>query len=466
MTDAKIETESADLVAKRRLQRGRTKSYLKIGALGLLIVLLMIPLAMIDRLTSDRAGQRSKVVAEIGAAWGAPQRLVGPFLIVPYRKGASGGKAFLVILPEKLSVAATLAPEERNRGIYRTTVYSATTRLSGGFRLPNLTRLGLTASDLDWANAYLSLRLTDPRNMTVGITTFGSTALDFQPNSRMGIHGRGVHAQVDKARDAIVAGETIPFRLDLRFTGRRSFRVAPIGRTSDVKMISPWRHPSFGGRYLPNSRQVGENGFDARWQVSFLGQAFPRVWVRDAVQDRSGPRSGRVLREIDRSLIGVSLVTQVDFYQKTERATKYGIILIILVVAAIFIFEVVGKVRFHPIEYGFVGLTLVMFYLLLLSFAEVLGFATAFGLAAVMSVSTISAYCATVLRSWQRGLVLGAMVAVAYANSFILLQLENFALIAGATGLFGVLILVMFATRHIDWTTFSDRREEAPVRGG
>lgn len=450
---------------------GAVRPYIKIATLVFLILILLIPLLMIDQLTNDRARSRAKAVAEIGSTWGRPQTLIGPILVIPIRAGDAKAARSLFVLPSTLIAKAALTPEERYRGIYRTTVYRTAMSLTGAFRLPDLAKLGIAPGDLDWEKAYVSLGIDDPRTLSVETATFAGRKLDFLAASRIAALRSGIHA-LTGAPDAGAprtgtpgTGGDMAFSAALRFTGHKRLFLAPVGRDTTVAMISPWRHPAFGGRYLPTTRDIGEGGFEARWRVSHLGRGFPAFWTAKAMDNGLINPGWRNVRAIRAAGFGVSLVTPVDFYLKTERATKYGILLVVLVVAAIFIFEIVGRVRFHPIEYGLVGIALVLFFLLLLSFAEILGFAIAYGLAAILSVGAITGYTTTVLRSWRGGGGLGAMVAAAFGYGYVLLQLEDFSLAAGAVGLFAVLVAVMYVTRNIDWSTLSDRRARSEPTG-
>lgn len=434
--------------------------YLKMILLLFVVAFAALALAMIEGTVRERSQRQARVASEIGAAWGYPQRLVGPILVVPYtyrvavdvpggegrvRQDARSG--LLYLLPDTLNIETVLDPEERYRGIFRTVVYKAGLKLGGIFTPPDLKTLGLAPDDVQWDKAALVVGISDLRGIDgEPRVNWDGNAFVFRPGVAGDVVGTGINAGVPLAADA---NRPIPFTIELKTLGSRDWSVAPLGKTTNASFASPWRHPSFSGAYLPVDRSIRADGFSARWTVSYLGRDFPQAWKSHETPGSTAPRS--MAQRIGAAAFGVSLVSPVDFYLQSERAVKHGILIVVMVLAAIFIFEYVAGVRFHLVQYGLVSSALCVFFLLLLSFAEITGFALAYGLAALLSTALIAWYAGRAMRSGWRGWTIAALLAGVYGFLFVVLQLEDLSLVAGALGLFAALAAAMIATRNVDW---------------
>ena len=429
------------------------RTYLKMGFLLALVLVLLVPLQLIEELIAERMQRRDTVAADIGRTWGESQALGGPVLVVPYRKVTeertplkvelieTRGQAFW--LPDSLSVTATIVPEVRYRGIFEAIVYTAGIQVSGSFALPDFDKLEVDPDDLLWSEAVLSIGVSDLRGTAAEPRlTWGDATISFAPGSGSQLFGNGIHAAVpmDPAKISPTA-----FSLHLDLNGSRSIAIAPAGKTTSFEVASSWPHPSFGGAYLPAQRTLRDDGFEASWTISYLGRDYPQAWT-------SGDEGvSSLARRIEQSQFGVSLVSPVDFYLKSELSVKHGALLIVLIVAVIFIFEIVAPVRIHLLQYALVGFALCLFYLLLLSLSETVGFFAAYGLAAAMSTALITLYLAKALASRTRALAIAGVLAAVYGYLYVVLQLEDLALVSGALGLFVALAAVMYATRNVDW---------------
>jgi inner membrane protein len=439
---------------------GRFGIYLKLVLLLVLVGFAAIALAMIESTVSERRARQARVASEIGAAWGHPQRVVGPILVVPYtyrivheltegRTRIETRTGTFYALPESLGIDTALAPEERYRGIFRTVVYTATLKLSGNFAPLDLAALGISPDDVHWDKAQLALGVSDLRGVEgEPKLAWDGAEIPFRPGAPGNLVGNGVNAPVPLARDQ---SRPLSFSLELKTTGSRDFYATPLGKTTRASVSSPWPHPSFGGAYLPSTRTISKGGFAAQWNISYLGRDFPQIWKSVEGEPISGPRA--IQSRIAASQFGVSLVSPVDFYQQSERAVKYGILIVVMVLAAIFIYEFAGGARFHLVQYGLVGAALCLFFLLLLSFAEIAGFALAYAAAAILSGALISWYAGRALGDARRGWFMAALLALVYAFLFVVLQMEDFALLTGALGLFAAIAAAMIATRNVDWYT-------------
>ena len=301
----------------------------------------------------------------------------------------------------------------------------------------------MSPDDLLWSEAVLAMGVSDLRGTTAEPTlTWGNATISFAPGTGSELLDNGIHARVpmDPANLAPTA-----FSLDLVLNGSRSIALAPTGKTTTFEVASSWPHPSFSGAYLPAERTLRDDGFEASWTVSYLGRDYPQAWTSaDGCVSSLGRRIGD-------SQFGVSLISPVDFYLKSERSVKHGALLIVLIVATIFVVEIVAPLRIHLVQYALVGFALCLFYLLLLSLSETLGFFAAYGLAAAMSTGLITVYLANALASRKRAAIIAGVLAAVYGYLYIILQLEAFALVSGALGLFVALAAVMYATRNVDW---------------
>jgi inner membrane protein len=227
----------------------------------------------------------------------------------------------------------------------------------------------------------------------------------------------------------------------LALAGSDSLRLLPAGSDTEVHLSSLWTDPSFEGAYLPVERAVNEAGFEAKWKVLRLARGFPPQW-----------KSGDVaLAQLDSSLVGVRLLSPVDAYTTTDRAVKYELLFIYLTFGAMFLVEVMARRRVHPVQYALIGFALCLFYLLLLSLAEHTGFLVAYATAAVAITLLIAGYSRAVLGTRGRTAAVAALVSTLYLYLFVLLQIQDYALLVGSVGLFVALAIVMYLTRGIDW---------------
>jgi inner membrane protein len=236
--------------------------------------------------------------------------------------------------------------------------------------------------------------------------------------------------------------QAFSFTVDLAFNGSVSLTVAPVARETRVKLGSDWPHPSFSGAFLPDERQVTAQGFSASWRVPHLARSVPEAWsLADGGLERLQPHA-----------FGVVMIDPVDFYSLVNRAAKYGIMFVALAFMAVFCLELVSKKPMHPVQYLFTGLALIFFYVLLLSLAEHVGFTLAYLSGALATGVMLAVYVGAALSSVRKGLVMLAVFAVTYAILYLILQLEDYALLAGAILGFTALTTVMFVTLRVDWS--------------
>ncbi|MDO8540251.1 MAG: cell envelope integrity protein CreD [Opitutaceae bacterium] len=435
---------------------------LKLLLVALLVGLLLVPLSMVERTLRERLARHDAAVASITQAWGKSQRLFGPVLVVPYtfkqesdewtNVTAPDGRrtrervvrtvaAEALLLPEQLDVRGALESSERARGIYRTNVYAATLRIAGRFAPPDLSALVPAGSDVQWTRSRVGVAISDLRGTRETLTLrWGDADLPLQTGARLEGFGSGLHAPIALAK----GGAGIDFALELTLNGSGALTMVPSGRKTSVQLSSPWPDPGFLGAFLPVQREIGAAGFDATWQVSHYGRDFPQLWATQG----GGPAPS--VATIEASAFGVSLMRTVTPYRTVERAIKYGVLFLALLFATFFLFETVCAVRLKALNYLLVGAALCLFYLGLLSLAEFIGFVTAYVGAAAASVGMIGLYSWSVLHSARRAALVAVMLSGVYGYLYFVLQMEDFALLAGTTALFALLAAVMYATRRLD----------------
>lgn len=431
---------------------------LKLGVVLLLVLLLFIPLLLIDGVVDERQGLRNDVLLDIARSSSHSQRLTGPLLVVPYRKTVREWRTHektgtryleerekrgrLYFLPERFVVDGNLTTELRARGIYEARLYHASTAISGRFEIPAQLGIAEDFADYRFEPAFLSLGVSDIRGIKNDLRLgLGDQRVAFAPGSNELLLGSGVHATLPQWE--VAGAHAFDFAFDLDLLGSSQLDIVPVGRETQVKLSSDWRHPSFVGNFLPSDREIDASGFRANWQTSFFATNMQEVLTECD--------SGRECYGLANSGFGVSLVDPVDQYLKTDRAIKYALLFIGLTFAAFFLFEVLKRLAIHPVQYGLVGLALAMFYLLLVSLSEHLGFAAAYGISSVSCVLLIGFYLAFVLRSALRAAGFSAGLAALYGLLYGLLSAEDYALLMGSLLVFSLLACVMLLTRKLDW---------------
>ncbi|WP_017903072.1 cell envelope integrity protein CreD [Pseudomonas asplenii] len=430
---------------------------IKFGAIALLMLLLLIPLMMIDGLINERQYLRDGVLEDIARSSSNSQLISGPVLVVPYRQTVrewttdAKGKRIqeskevsgrLFMLPDRFEVDGKIQTERRARGIYEARLFHANNHISGTFVLPAQLGIDEDFADYRFDEPYLAVGISDIRGIENALTLqLGDRQLEFTPGTQVSWLGDGVHVTLPRVDGR--QQQRLDFEFDLTLQGTGQLQVIPVGKTSSVHLAADWPHPSFIGNYLPAQREVTEQGFTANWQTSFFSTN-----LHEAMS--SCVDTNRCESFNDRSF-GVSLIDPVDQYLKSDRAIKYALLFIALTFAGFFLFEVLKRLSVHPIQYALVGVALALFYLLLLSLSEHLGFGMAYLVSAGACVGLIGFYTCHVLRGLGHGLGFAAALAALYGLLYGLLSAEDYALLMGSLLLFSLLGVFMVLTRKLDW---------------
>jgi len=428
----------------------------KFFGVGALVLLLAIPLFAVFLLVWDRSQTAEQVRADIASGWAGAQELRGPYLVIPFERRQlettlTNGKSesrevisrdALFIAADDLRFKAVLTPDVRKRSLFEVILYRSAVDIEARFVLPDLSALDLRFDQLQPAKAFVALSLDDAKGLGGSIPRLAldGRAVDLQPGARMAsFPGSTFHAPVDASA---LPGQPIRLTAHLDLKGSTRFAVRSVARALAVTLSSPWPHPSFVGDLLPEKRDVGAKGFSGSWRTTYLAMNAPLSWL-SSVGNRAenGPLS----------VAAVSLIEPVDLYGQASRAVKYGILFIALTFLAFFLFDVAGGRAISAVAYTLVGLGLVLFFLLLLALAEYISFSPAYLLAATALLVLITAYSKAVLKSVPRAAVIGGILAGLYIFLYILLQLDDYALLVGSLALFVALALLMYFTRHVDW---------------
>ncbi len=426
-----------------------------------LILALTIPLLFVALLVGERESFARQARSEVGRMWGSAQTVRGPYLIVPTSRvrevRTKAGveqqtiREFAAFLPEELKVSSQVATENRKRGIFNVPVYRSTIRFEGRFIEPLIRGFEQTETKLHWPEAVLVMTLDDVRGIkqTAELMFPGGAAgarfragVGVDENSRI----QGIHVPISS--EAAQSG--FKFTFDLALNGSSQIQFIPAGGETEVSIRSDWPHPSFTGAFLPDAREISDAGFSATWKVPRLARGIGQTI-----------KLASMTHLMDSKSFGVSFYQPIRFYSLAERALKYALGFIGIIFLAVFVMEMKSRKRVHWIQYLFVGLALVIFYLVLIGTAEHIGFDLGYLAAAIATSVLVGSYFGTVVGKVSSGASLAAILGVIYALLFLLLRVEDYAMLIGSLAAFALLALVMFATRNVNWSKGSLAGEEA-----
>jgi len=427
---------------------------IRIFSITVLVLLLMIPNSMIRDIIYERQSTNEEVYRDIRQIWGQAQTVCGPVVSVPYRVLSRDDKGTLTqtwywahFLPRELHVAGDVQPEIRHRGIYEMAVYATNMEVKGVFDIPDAQSLGIAQEDFNLEGAIMCVGIPDMRGIKEKVMLKTPVQnVEFGP----GIPTANVISEGISTPIQFPAEGELTFSLNLQLNGSGNLSFIPLGKETTVSLASPWPHPSFKGNFSPTSRNITKDGFTANWKVLDLNRNFPQAW--------KGQRQG-----IYESAFGVDLLIPVDHYQQSMRSAKYAIMFISLTFLVFFFIETINRKRIHPIQYILVGLALSLFFVLLLSLSEHIGFNAAFLSAATGVTLLITIYSSGMLADRKLTALMAVLLSVLYGFIYTILQLEDMALLVGSIGLFAVLAAVMFWSRKVDWYAYSDSRKLPPT---
>ncbi len=444
---------------------------LRFLTVGGLVLLLMIPLLMVRGLISDRERYQSQAIDRIAQSTAGAQQIIGPLRVVPWeevrsttQRNAEGEseirqetvRGYLLQTPRTMKVGGGLKPNLRRIGLYEVRTYDWSGKISAEFDPmplePGNTRL--------YGTPVLVMGLSDVRGLvgTPRLSVDGRTLRFAAGTSAMSERMSGIHAVIGQPGASLPASIV---QMDLVVTGTESLGISPVADSNRIDLHSAWPHPLFGGRFSPNHREVTDTGFRASWEISALandtqsqlykgdGKLTGRVPLSNRREGQGDNMEGVSLTGIDS--LDVHLVDTVDVYTQTDRATKYGVLFVVLTFVGFALFELIKRLPIHPLQYLLVGLALAIFFLLLLSLSEHIAFWKAYALSATACIGLQFFYLSGVLKSVWRAAGFASMLTALYGVLFALLLSEANALLMGSLLLFGILAAIMWLTRKVDW---------------
>ncbi len=430
----------------------RNSATMKIGSIGILVLVLLIPTSMISSLMRERESRRDSVIQEINQKWGNSQTITGPFFTIPYKsfyKDKNEKLKFNVkyfhILPENLKISGKIDPLIRYRSIYEAVLYNTQINIDGNFIFPPLSQSNIDPDNVLWEKAVFSVGITDMRGIQENIQiTFNEKKYGVSPGLKTtDIASAGVSSVIPLSQTK----DSNSFSLQLNINGSEQIQFIPVAEETKVEIKSSWPSPSFNGAFLPTNRVITDKGFSADWKILHLNRNFPQFWEGNQYQ-------------VGNASFGLKLLITADIYQKSIRISKYALMFIVFTFSAFFFSEIINKKRIHPIQYLLIGLAIILFYVLLLSISEHINFDYAYLLSAMAITLLITGYSKGIVKHQYFTLTVFGILAVLYSYLYIVLQLEDYALIMGSIGLLVVLSTVMYITRKIDWYSLENIQKE------
>ncbi len=437
---------------------------IKILSITLVVVLLLAALMQISGVVRDRQTYRAIAVQSVAKSLAGPQTLTDPLIhrackeewdaLVDKQLQTQRREFILVSPPATLNITGKSNLEPRARGLHATQVFNLKTQITAQWAdLEALKPVPAHAnSRMTCGQPLLMLSVSDSRGIRHAALKLGNDTLALKSGTFYGSFPRGVHAALSQAT---VLSAPLQAQFDLELVGTEHISVVPLGGDTSVRLESNWAHPSFGGQFLPVEKKVTDLGFEATWRVSSMASTAQQdIAVSENVCAPSNSPSADVRMKAETPCMeafGVSFIDPGNTYALSDRATKYGILFIGLTFLAVGLFEFMKALRVHPIQYFLVGAAMSLFFLLLVSLSEYLPFSAAYAAAATACVLLLTFYASHMLQGWLRGLPFGAGIAMLYSMLFVLLQMEQTALVVGAIGLFVILAAIMGLTRRVDW---------------
>lgn len=426
----------------------------KLAFIGVLVLVLLIPSSLVNSLINERAARQTEMMKDVSDKWSGSQLVAGPVLIIPYKKHLkyldTANKEIskdiienLYILPDNLHIKAVLVTQVLHRGIFDVPVYNTKVEVSGNFTKADLNALSINADQLFPDKAKMMFSLSDLKGLkTNPVVKIANQTPTAEPAfSNDAVFENGLQATVNLS--ALINDE-IPFNYTLDLKGSEDLNFLHLGKTTAVEVKGDWSTPSFGGRYLPDERKVDKNGFFAKWRMLYYNRPFPQQWTGD-YNLLKNPKKNEL------ATFGLKLRLPVDQYQKTTRTSKYSLLIIALTFISLFLTEIIRKQRIHVFNYVLIGAAMIIYYSLLLSFSEQIGFNAAYIVASVATIGLITAFIWSLLKNKIAALLFALILAVFYIFIFVIIQLEDLALMVGSIALFIIIGTLMYFSRKINW---------------
>ncbi len=427
----------------------------KILMVGLLTLVLLLPLQYVKGLIFERSERQKEVVKGINSKWGESVYMYGPIIKVPYTYIAdvktldnttqrmtvqrSVQTANAYFFPNQLNANIAANTQQKNRSNYQSVVYTSNINFTGNYAMPDF---GSHASpeNIRWDKASIVIKTNNIKSITGSVTIdINGKRFSFEPvpNDNENDTIASLETQHINIKEAFASGP-VNFKLDINYRGSEQIKIVPIGKMTNAKIKSNWPSPSFDGNFLPESSTITKDGFTANWKISQLNRNF-------------GQKHFGSLPNLKANTFDVKFLIPVNQYQQNERAAKYGFLVIGLTFLVFFLIQSISKITIHIFQYSMIGIALIMFYTLLISITEHSSFTFAYIIAGIAVVVMIALYSASILKIIKFPIFIAISLSGLYSFIYVIIQLENYALLVGSIGLFAILGAVMYASRKIEW---------------
>jgi len=426
---------------------------------GFLLLVLLIPLSSVKSLIHERASRQKEVIQEINSKWGNEVMLSGPILKIPYKTYKEISlynkekKSFYnttktiikyaFLFPDKLDIVSTVKTKPLHRSIYKSVVYTADIKVMGNFPKIDLSFKDIPSKEIMWNKITLLIKTSNLKGIRNTMkVAFNSQSIQMSPiydeNYLNTIQSGYIKSLTKEAKTSNI------FSFNIKVNGSESLKFIPIGKKTIASLESNWKSPSFTGKFLPEdgSRKITANGFKSTWKVLQINRQFEQVFFKRIPNLRS-------------FAFGTNFIIPVDEYQKSVRSSKYGFMVIGITLLVFLLIQLVSKIYIHPFQYAMIGLALIMFYTLLISISEHSTFSRAYFIAGISVLSLITIYSKALLKGFKFPLLIAFSLAALYSFIYVIIQLENYALLVGSIGLFIILAIIMFVSRKVDWSNQS-----------
>lgn len=429
----------------------------KMIMVGFLTLVLLIPLFFVQNLIQERSIRKTEMVDEVTKIWGRDVQFYGPILRIPYTNyeayNVTDAKGVTTIQRKAITNYAYFFPndltntsnikknESLKRGIFNHVVFTADMNFKGNFANPNFNKLGIAEENIQWDKAAVIVKTTNLKSIKSELKIkLNDSNLSFEPqNSDKSYYS--VLATSNFDYKTLATTGKVDFNFAITYNGSNSVKFIPIGKITKVSVDSDWDSPSFEGTFAASdtTKTVNKTGFHADWKILDINRTFSQQYAN-------------VLPDLDDYLFGVKLIKTVDEYQQNERASKYGFLVIGLTFLIFFLIQSISKINIHIFQYSMIGLALIMFYTLLISITEHSTFSLAYTIAAAGVVAMITLYSISILKNRKFPMFIGIALSVLYSFIYVIIQMEDYALLVGSIGLFLILGAVMYFSRKIDWS--------------
>ncbi len=433
----------------------------KLGLIGFLTLLLLIPSFMVQDLITERKNRQQEVIREISDKWSGSQLVQGPILVLPYKttvmeKDSDTQKnssqeilTNIYILPENLNISSKANPELLHRGIFDAVVYTSQIKVSGTFSQLELKKSGIDPAMIQWEQAKVDIGLSDLKGLKNNpVIRLGNQNYEVEPDfTSLKLFSNNLVILPNLSLEKSTA-LNFSFDLDLRGSERLSF--LHLGKNTTVKIEGEWNDPSFTGRYLPDERSLSGKAFSATWKMPYYNRPYPQQWIEEnTILNTTDTQVQGSNNSDSRAVFGVDFLLPVDQYQKTIRTAKYAFLVILLSFLSLFFTELLIKQRVHFLQYVLIGAAMTIYYILLLSLSEQLGFNLAYVIASAATASLIGTFIWSLLKNRKVALVFTSILTMFYSFIFVILQLQDLALLVGSIGLFLIVALLMYLSQKI-----------------